>query len=303
MDETAKARLMKKLQTVKSEVQTRAASGWYSSDKVDVFLLDNGLFFYSLALGIAGRGYQFSWNGTWKEAAKDQVCLTMSPPEIVLFGRLDTEKALDPKQLMRDVIHLNMDEHSKEYSANVFLSRKTGVREELPEDFARFGSYWDDSVNWTDYRGGISEHMKADTSFLWSALLDETDLSNKSQMRVYRHALDPRYNDYVLMVKNPGLTGFSHEDDFPEDMIASAMLLMALLKKDTVKVQGTSLCGVMDDKRLERHEFSLEDRIYYEKMLEANERLPRIWQNGKSWMRIPAEDLGLRTLNIPESAD
>jgi hypothetical protein len=120
---------------------------------------------------------------------------------------------------------------------------------------------------------------------------------NRGPMRVYRHALDPRYNDYMLMVKNP----ISPPGIPLEETAASSMLLTVLLKEDTVKKQGASLCGVMEDKVLKRHELSLEDRIYYERSLENNDRLSKIWWDDKSWTRIPAEDLGLHVLDIPEN--
>ncbi|MDR0736466.1 MAG: hypothetical protein LBF51_06510 [Zoogloeaceae bacterium] len=284
-DAAAAARLEEKLQTAKpiKPARTRAASGQYSDNNVELLLLDNGRFYYVYAYGIAGRGVQVSLEGAWKEAAKGQVCLTLPPSELALFGRLDAEKALDPERLMSDAIHLNMDRNSEQYSAKVFLSWKTGARDEPLDDFSGFAGW-----HFNPYI------MDAGTSALMTAL------SVGNRMHVYRYALDPRYNDYVVMVKNPMSLAFSDENIDDESLSAP---FAGLFKGRVAKRRGMSFCGALDDEKLERQEFSSYARLFYEKVLEDNDRLAKIWRDGKSWTRVPAEDLGLRTLNIPENED
>jgi hypothetical protein len=135
--------------------------------------------------------------------------------------------------------------------------------------------------------------MNADTSVLLTAL----SVGNK--MRVYRHALDPRYNDYVLVVNNPLLLPL-FDEDLDHDMMSP---FSRLFREHSEKRQGESFCGVLDDKSLERQEFSLYARLFYEKLLEDDAQLTKIWREGKSWTRVPAKDLGLHVLDISENED
>jgi hypothetical protein len=297
-DAAATERLTKKLQTTTPEksARTRTASGRYSDNGELLVLLDNGLFYYTYASSVP-----MFWEGTWTEAAKGQVCLTPHPGELVLFGRFDAEKALDStldsewaldtKWSMTDTIGLKMDENSsdylsKDYLAKASLSWQAGAIGKLPDDPASFISL----ARLLNHDSMLMRMgMDKDTSVLLTAL----PVGNR--MRVYRHALNPRYNDYMLWANNP----FSlHLADGEKKEVMK--LFQRPFKERKAKRQGMSFCGVIDG---EKQEIPPEMELYYRRTLESNRWLAGIWRDGKSWTRVPAEDLGLHVLDISENED
>ncbi|MDR2626126.1 MAG: hypothetical protein LBC37_07310, partial [Zoogloeaceae bacterium] len=235
-DAAATARLTKKLQMEKpaKSARPRAASGRYVDEHGMLILLDNGLFYHAFAASVP-----VSWEGTWTEG-KGQVCLTPYLGEFVLLGRFDAEKALEAEWRMTDAIRLKVDKDSsayltEDYLAKAALSWSAGAAGKLPDaaSFVRLARL--------DY-----DSMRMDKDM--SALLTALPVGN-NRMRVYRHALDPRYNDYMLWIDNPfSLVLASSVLTSGEEEVLMHFPAFQVKGKARQKKQDMSIsfCGVME---------------------------------------------------------
>ncbi|MDR1888980.1 MAG: hypothetical protein LBQ81_06330 [Zoogloeaceae bacterium] len=289
-DKAAVATLAKKLkarETAAAATGATTKSGQYHRNNTSLALTDNGRFYYASAFGIAGRGFTFSWQGRWTENLQGQVCLTPDPPEIALFGRFNPEIALNG---LMDPESISLERRVEyDFLKHIFIPQKPLADGQVPDDF----------VNLLEFHGERRIHSPMrDTSALLTAITEKTP----QELRVQRHALNPEYNDYVLVLRNPLSLPFGEElaDQF-----------RGIFQKSSTVTPTFPVCGDIDTDHLERRAFSMEAQISLEKTLEKRANLTTIPpddDDGPIYTRIPTEDLGAYTLTrltrgIPENRD
>ncbi|MDR2165443.1 MAG: hypothetical protein LBO79_07470 [Zoogloeaceae bacterium] len=273
---TAHAALEKKLQAWKiaPDLPDSSATGSYSGENMKLALFDNGRFHYAMAFGIAGRGISFSSQGQWTTGRRrGQVCLALPRPELLLFGGSDSEPAADP------------------------LAHSIQVRIVIPHEFQGHILFSGDDMAFPNHflritQDGIS--LEPDTRTLFLAF--PADKSSR-KTHVYRYTLNPEYNTYLLTLGNEMAFAYHVSESGNDDTRPFPGVFRNAHRAGTKATEA--ICGELDTNRLERSPISEEAQVHYGNLLEENEKLPMRAEEGEVYMRIPAQYLGLHTINQP----
>lgn len=183
-----------------------------------LMLAKNGhfIFGFNFVLGTLTQ-ISDSWDGRWEENKKDgSICFTAPPPLPLLFGRWTADE-VEPDEIRVQI----------KGRANGFLSWGDGPK---------------DQVFLSPYTSG-NVFLKAGTPILNVAILDTEDGEEESEetpSRIYRHTLNPKYNDYELILRKE-----DKEDLFPLLDLLVFGRVSGKEKDDKPMPKSSTVCGTI----------------------------------------------------------